>query len=351
MKVTIIGANGAIGQNLTRLLLSGIIPDLTDLNLIVKSSKSRNQLEALAEDSLTSLRKITVKVSQDHASLEGSDVVVFCAGVAASQNLSRDVVRQNNRQSLFEKNLQVVLEYLNSINNYCSPSTLMLMVSNPVGKLIQSIVKDIKCSVVGVGVANDTLRLRNHLYKRFGCKNAELIPFIDSVFVVGDHSNPDYLGVAFIEKNAKTEQIYTALFDGIRKFPQLSSYSHMKERQENILHDVWNGKMTFKNGIAELSQLPPFYSTLLIHRSVHFAIKTYYSTSLAILDVLQHFSGIRHGYICAETVAVDGQGHKGIVGVPVFFENREVKVADNENIWYPSFESEIIDKCIKMYSC
>lgn len=340
MKITIIGASGAVGLQTTQAFLYKIVPNISELNLIVNSENGMIRVHSLVRDALVNLRSIKINVSKTCENLEKTDIIIFCAGQAVSQELSQ--IKQSNRDQLYEKNLEIVMKYVDEINRNCEDA-LFILVTNPVAKIMSNLYGKLNAKLVGVGVTNDTLRFRNALYQNFQHTN-NIEESISKAFIIGDHSSYDRLTYveSLLDENILKELTKERnLFN--KKFQRQRDINEIKKYQEQELKKVFSGKKSICDMFENLNQLPTFMSSYFTHRSIHFTMKTSFSTSLAILELVHMFCNHSEKYMSAEVVCNNySSSEKSILGIPITFRNG---IIEPMQIKYSTHEKQLLKTC------
>lgn len=335
MKVTIIGANGSVGRQISKLLMFGQLPNLRDLVLITRSDEGIQYLNSISEDALLHLRDIKAIVTKNKNEVSNSDLIIFCAGKSVPQkDQTLKHVLKNNREQLFDENLKILKEYSSIINNK-SQNSLMILVSNPVSKLMQHIYKELNVPVIGVGITNDTLRIRSEFLARFGY-------YPESLFAIGEHSNQQNLTYTYSQLSNETKKLLLneeKIFN-INKTKE-DTFSELKKYQNELLSN------NNSNLFSKIDHLPLRYKVYSRHRCSHFISKTIMSTSLSILELIYTFmdeSKVTAAEVVCNNYLFEG---KSVLGVPLKIVNsKPIPIT----LDYSRSETEVLQRCSELYS-
>jgi malate dehydrogenase len=153
-KVTVVGAGNVGGTTAMRLAQRGyadiVLYDVVDG---LPQGKALDLLEAGPVEGYD----CRITGTTDYAATEASDVVVFTSGAPRKPGMSRDDLLSVNKKIVEENTAQIV---------HYSPSTIMLMVNNPLDAMAQLAYKASgfpKGRVVGQAGILDTARFRTFL--------------------------------------------------------------------------------------------------------------------------------------------------------------------------------------------
>ncbi len=323
MKISIIGANGAIGREITKFFLTR--EELFDeLSLITRSRASYKSLVSMVEDSPRCFAERNVCVSIVPHELAGSDVVFFCAGLSVtSPKQTPDV--------LFEQNYPLLKAYCKKLNT-AAPGALIILITNPVSKLIQAVSGVSKNVFAGIGVTNDTLRLRKNFLRKYGYWEKNL-------YVIGDH---------LVDQTITLSQIDATVAERVVR----EEKSFLKKHGENIHSYIKkrNFQLLRRENIAAMfdfaNRLPLKFQADARQRFINYITKTVLSTAHAAQELFRCFSEDRN--LSSEIVA-DGYMslRKSVLGIPVVFEQgRPVAV----ELDYASDEMSVLKNCSVKYS-
>lgn len=178
-KVAIVGATGRVGQYAA--LSISRIPYVREIHLHGRPG-SDDVLEGVARDLIDSFAATgtdsQVSWSSDIADLNGSDVIVFTAGVARKPD--------QNRIDLAVENARIVADFSEKIS-YIAPDSLLLMVTNPVDVMTYVALKysgKKPNEVFGLGTHLDSMRLKSAIASFFQVHVSEV-----HTRIIGEHGD------------------------------------------------------------------------------------------------------------------------------------------------------------------
>lgn len=174
-KISIIGAGG-VGSNLAFNLLNNL-----NIEKLVLLDIKQDQAKAVAcdlEDTRGFLDFSTqIKGTKNYSEIKDSDIVVFSAGIARREGMTRlDLLRING---------EIAEGAALKIKKY-SPKSIVIAITNPLDIITYLILKKTKFSakkVIGMGSSLDTSRLLNILFKE-----TKIAASSQRAFVFGPHS-------------------------------------------------------------------------------------------------------------------------------------------------------------------
>ena len=331
MKISIIGASGSVGQEITRTILTNDSIQFEHLYLFTHSNMGKNSVTGMIYDmEIGNLeQKITIKDTPNE--LKHSDIIIVCAGNAVPTNIT-DVKESNksntnNRNLLYSINKDIVLQWISYVSTF-TPKTLVILVTNPVSKLLSDIHSQYpNLLVVGCGITNDTLRVRNELIKEY--------PDIDveHCFVIGSHDlNAQTVALTYFNQHSKINlcrDSFEVLFEDTE---EKKLYTSQLKNEQN--KQIQQGQIS----MHMYNDLPILYRSYFNHRLAHFLYKTHISTSLAVTDIISAYSN------SAKKVSVEvfSPEYNRIMGIPVSFHNGSITY---QEIPYDVYELNILKNC------
>lgn len=177
-KVSIIGMGNVGATSAYALLLHGVVNEL----VLVDRTKARAEGEKLdLEHGLSFLDPATIIATDNFAEIEGSDIVVFTAGVAQKPG--------ETRLDLIEKNSSILNELLPKIIEH-APEAIILIVANPVDILTYKASQFVHFSpgrIFGSGTMLDTARFRFHLGQLL-----QVNPRSIHAYILGEHGDTSF---------------------------------------------------------------------------------------------------------------------------------------------------------------
>src|SRR5579875_2982807 len=188
-KVTIVGA-GNVGATAAHWIASKELADVVLIDVVegVTQGKALDLLEAMPIEK----RDCRITGSNDYADTANSDIVVVTAGIARKPGMSRD--------DLLNTNAKIMADVIGKVVA-ASPSTILIVVSNPLDAMAQAAFKHSKFPrerVLGMAGVLDSARFRTFIAE-------ELKVSVENVtaFVLGGHGDtmvplPRYSTVAGI---------------------------------------------------------------------------------------------------------------------------------------------------------
>ena len=337
MKLSLIGASGSVGQEIIRMSLFNELLRFSNLCFFYHLDKGKKEIVGMVNDVLVGNNVDNVKITSDINDLIDSDICILCAGKAIDTDITKIIKNgnnhENNREILYEENKDIILYWTKQIYTY-SPSALIILVTNPVSRLLRDIYNlypNIKA--VGCGVTNDTLRVRNEFIKSFPNDT------VNNLFVIGEHSL-GYQTIALTYFNSlRSKKIDRLLFEKI--------FNSKKEKQTFISNLKQTQNCMLANNDFELLQnynksLPIIYKSYMTHRMSHFLFKTHLSTSIAIKEILEAYI-FENKMVSVEVKCEHYLSYSNcILGVPIKFKNKQISVCD---INIDEYEKNILLEC------
>jgi L-lactate dehydrogenase len=160
-KVSIIGAGGRVGSTTAYALqLGGVVNELALIDVFMAEQVKGEVLDLIHGNAFTKQIKIT---SGGYEELAGSDIVVITSGLRRQPDEERLALMNRNA-----KMFQGIIAEVKAAN--LAPSTVILVVSNPVDILTYIAVKESGLpanQVLGLGTVLDTCRFRSLLADKF----------------------------------------------------------------------------------------------------------------------------------------------------------------------------------------
>lgn len=332
MKISVIGSSGSVGQEIIRMYILNQFPMNTHLVLFYHSIQGKDKLLGMVYDNLLVNRDDDISITNRVDSLKGSSIIILCAGKAVTTNI--DMIQtsgkgnNNNRDSVYNQNKDIILQWTNQISIY-APDALVILVTNPVSRLLVDV---LKCypglKIIGCGVTNDTMRVRNEFSKCFSEVN------LSELFIIGEHNLASQT-VALEHFNQYNSVVFPREVFEITFTTDDSKeqyISDMKNKQNELL-------TTDSLCLGIYDDLPILYRSYMKHRLSHFLYKTHMSTAIAIKEIID-------AYIYGDrTVSVE-IGVKRylnysncVLGIPVRFVNNQIVFP---NIQFDKFERKIL---------
>lgn len=324
MNVTIVGANGDIGREITKSFLRKSSSELGKLSLISSNTTSINSLTSFTQDAVTQLSPKNIIVGKEPKLLKGANVIVFCAGEGVNSKTTR-------REDLFKSNKSLFEKYLRKINNY-APNSVVFLVTNPMSQIMQHVKSPKNISIVGVGVTNDTFRLQQNFARKFNYSE-------NNLFMVGDHLTNQEMTLSQIDSKVANQIISDEeIFFKNNKVEDM--YEFIREKNYALLKENDVKKMF---GFVE--SVPLKYQGVARQRFIHFLTKTVLSTSYSVDRLFGALTSKEK--VCCEVVVDSYLGlPKSVLGVPIKFENSKVVPLE---LKYSPREFNVLEKCSKIY--
>lgn len=340
MKIGIIGASGAVGQEVIRILLYRKSLPKINLFLFYNSDNSKNKLLGMMYD-MTFLEKygINIKICNDESNLLNLDVVIICAGKSVSTNINSipdsNSENDNNRNNLYNDNKDMIIKWGGFINQYC-PHAIIILVTNPVSRLLKDIyLKYPHLKVIGCGITNDTMRIRNELIKSFPSSN------ISELFVLGEHSLSNQT-VALEHFNHKNLRYIPR-----ERFEFIFENDNEKLNYISMLKNLQNQLISSGNIILNMyDTMPIVYRSYFNHRLAHFLYKTHLSTANSICEIIEAVY-FEDRIVSVEMKVKSYNGFSNcILGIPIKFIDHNIVP---QNIEIDSYERAILRQCELKY--
>lgn len=326
MNVSIIGAAGGVGRELTiTLIQEGLLDKNERLQLVGrKGSQSDQKLYGLKMDILDSFSEIIPEIDiVNTPEWVNGDIIIMVAGeplyLSSNSNLS-------NRDMLGEKNIELFYSFGESVAKN-SPDAIVIVVTNPVELGVHIFSKYIpRYQVLGIGAFIDTLRFRRELAEEFSVRRQRV-----QGFVLGEHG----MGFVPIWSSVKIYGLDEDYCKGKLKTFYDTPYKHdilnhwreiskrMKEGEMEALCDQWP-KLT----PDERAFFSPFISN---YTGAHALV----GTSGAIMRLIRSIKASNET-LSACQIKVEGEflGIHSVIGVPVIICNRGVlSVETLDGLW------------------
>ena len=200
MKISIIGAAGYVGSNVTSILALNRLGD----EIVVVDPLKANIAAHLAMDVATAVEnEVTVRAGEYNA-VRGSDIVIIAAGAAHNLMLSRmDVLPQN---------LPIIRDIAAEIKKSC-PNAVVITATNPVDPLNYAIYRLTgfdRRRIIGYST-NDSVRFRMMVAQAMNCKASDV-----EGIVLGEHGESEVLLFSSVRIKGKPVEIEEATKQKIR---------------------------------------------------------------------------------------------------------------------------------------
>lgn len=324
MKISIVGANGSVGHEIARHFLCR--ENIGDkIALVTKSRQSHKQLVSLVHDSPYGFMGKNVEVSTEARTLKASDVIFFSAGQAF-------VSRNMTQEQMFNYNNELFNHYCEKMEKLC-PGALVILITNPVSKLMQAGSGFKKLNFAGVGLANDTLRLRKNFLEDFGYAE-------ENLFMIGDHLANQVPTLSQIDtKISQRIQKYERKYTEVKKTNKLREY--VRKRSFELLD-----KGNVKNMFDFVETVPLAHRGDSRQRFINYITKTACSSSHAAITLFNSVFN-RKIKISSEVVCEEYLGlPKSVLGVPIRFDGNEPQPIELD---YWESELNVLERCSNLY--
>lgn len=333
MKISIIGASGDVGQEVFKRVIHNNIADC--IVLFYHTLLGKHKLIGMLSDELIGIAEKNVIISDNPESISDSKIIILCAGKAVSRDVDSipvsGILNKNNRNSLYEENQKLILNYIEGIKSYASES-LIILVTNPVTKLLHDIAAIYpELLIVGCGVTNDTLRLRNEV--RINYPTIQ----VDNLFVIGEHDlNTQCVALSYFNKHSNfsfTRDLFEYEF----------SSEEEKRKRISELKNKQNADIATNNiRIDNYDNLPLLYRSYFKHRMAHFLYKTHISTASAVMEIIEAFIS-ESRTVCSEiSVKECVFGQSCVIGLPIRFVEGNIVIEYSD---FDRYEQEILRLC------
>jgi malate/lactate dehydrogenase len=238
MKISVFGAGGYVGSNITSMLA---LHRLGDELVLVDPLKS-NIVTHLAMDVGTAVEnEVTVRAGE-YDSIRGSEIVIIAAGASHGMMLSR--------MDVLPVNLPVIRDIAREIKKSC-PDAVVITATNPVDPLNYALYRLTgfdRRRFLGYS-ANDTVRFRMMVAQALGYQASDV-----EGIVLGEHGESEVLLFSSVRIKGKPVEIDGATREKIRssipdilkhyeelktgRTPGVSSALGIKKMVEAIINDV-----------------------------------------------------------------------------------------------------------------
>jgi len=173
MKISIIGAGNVGGLAAMRILEQG-----SASVVLVDVVKNLAKAKGCDLDDARSLvgHNCFIEGTEDFSRIQGSDIVVVCAGLARKPGMTRE--------DLLKINYEIVKKISSDIKKF-SPDCIVIAVSNPVDIMTYALLKETgfdKRRVIGMGSNLDSSRFNNIISKRLNVPSSKI-----KAMVIGSH--------------------------------------------------------------------------------------------------------------------------------------------------------------------
>lgn len=327
MKIAIIGASGSVGTELIKQLINETKISITELILFYHTNKGYNKLLGLKCDIINEKVKKII-LTENYEDLNNSDICIICAGVSVPQYINNKASTIDNRSDLYNKNQSIVLSIVAKINQYAKNS-LVILVTNPVSKLMVDICSIYpKIKIVGCGVTNDTIRVKNEI----GHLNAQ----DNNIYVIGEHNITNQS--VFIDSNYVKEGI---CFE--KQFCKKDKKQYMNNLK--LIQDEFIKRKKYDDCLEFYESMPILYKSYFKHRLAHFLYKTHVSTSKSIIEIINAYNSEK--VISCEVYCVKYCNFENcILGIPIKFINNNIVPQEFD---YKPEIIEILEECQEKY--
>ena len=233
MKVSIIGASGKVGTELTRILAEhSSFTSKVDVVLYApnNSKKIVGQLVDLEESVLLRgdvfAKNINFVATHDIADIKGSELVVICSGLFATkeEKVVFKTVDTSGRNIQSYKNYNMMVDIANSIIKF-APKSRVLVATNQ-SDMMTEVVNNIVANnqVFGIGCYLDTIRFKTIFIEEAKKKNVVLSVKDINAFILGNHNDNMFLD----ENSFKVKKKITGL-DNLVKLVMKRTITRGKE--------------------------------------------------------------------------------------------------------------------------
>lgn len=182
MNISIIGAAGAVGRELTISIIQERLLDKNDYLQLVgrKGSKSDQRLYGLKMDITDSFAEIIPEIDIVNTPEEVyGDVILLAAGEPLHVGSDFKIL---DRNQLAEKNIELIYAFAESVSKN-SPNAIVIVITNPVELGVHVFCKYFpRYQVIGMGSFIDSLRFRREIAKEFNVNRQRV-----QGFVLGEH--------------------------------------------------------------------------------------------------------------------------------------------------------------------
>lgn len=216
MKVSVIGASGKVGSELTRILAEhSVFSSKVDVILYAPNNVKKivGQLTDLEESILLRgdvfAKNISFSATSDIADIKESDLVVICSGLFATKEEKAlfKTVDTSGRNIQSYKNYDMMVDIANSIVKF-APKSNVIVATNQ-SDMMTEVVNNIVCNkkVYGIGCYLDTIRYKTIFIEEAKKKNVVLSVKDINAFIMGNHNDNMFLD----ENNFKVKKKISGL--------------------------------------------------------------------------------------------------------------------------------------------
>lgn len=316
MNVSIIGAAGGVGRELTISIIENELLDKNETLQLVgrKSSGSEQKLHGLLMDISDSFEELlpVVDIVNSPDDVNG-DIIIMVAGepLHVSSNY-----KLTNRDNLAEKNSELFYSFAESIAKN-SPNAIVIIISNPVELGVHIFSKYIhRNQVLGMGAFIDTLRFRREIAEDFNVRRQSV-----QGFVLGEHgmgfvpvwSSVKIYGLDNDECEKKLKSIYNRVH-----------YKDLLKHWESMSNCLEDGRIN--DLCSHLKNFTPderaFFSPFISNYTGAHALA---GAAGAAIRLIHSIMSSRETLTACQ-VKVEGEflGINGVIGVPVTICNKGI---------------------------
>lgn len=322
MDITVIGASGSMGSEITRQIVSArLLQNNERLQLVGRAGgKSANALYGLSADIMDAYDEICpiIEVSLVPEEISG-DLIIMAAGSTS------DTIKSNHkttRDTLAGHNIPIFEDYASALARYGQGSEIVVCVSNPNELAVDIFARRLgRKRVIGMGAYLDSMRFRKEIAKDIGVHRQKV-----HCFMVGEHgfnvvplwSNVHVYGL-------QGDDLVDTLKRIRRGYFTVNFLRDVTQAMSGIDKLINEGRIREAYEFAD--QYPPDLRVVLKSNITHFSgSKTVTGTANATLELLKTIT-LGHDALISGQIRLEGEfyGIHGTIGVPFLVGNMGVE--------------------------
>ncbi len=320
MNITIIGAGGDVGREITQTIIVERLLQQDQTLLLVGNpgGQSQKNLYGFAVDLMDAYAENCPKIelSFDSDEIRG-DIIVMAAGTTLSQKTDEAI----NRDVLAEKNLPIFEKYAQALKKHGHGSEIVICISNPNELSVATFAKYLGPKrVIGMGAFLDSLRFRKEISIDLGIKRQQI-----HGFMIGEHGNNMVPLWSSIHIYGYSDEKLSKAIQKIRKNHTTPSFlDDVKAASQKLKNMVQDGRV--QEAYAIINQYPPDIRTVVKPFVTHFSgSKTIMGTARSTMDLIRTMMMGNDALIAGQiSLAGEFYGIHTTIGAPFVIGNQGV---------------------------
>ena len=336
MNISIIGAAGGVGRELTISIIEETIMDKNECLQLIgrKGSKSDQKLHGLKMDIFDSFAEIMpeIEISNTPDEVRG-DIIIMVAGEPLHLSTEYNII---DRDKLAEKNIDLFYTFAESIANN-APEAIVIIITNPVELGVHIFSKFLpRFQVIGMGAFIETLRFRREIAVEFNVRRQHV-----QGFVLGEHG----LGFTPIWSSVKVYgEDKESCNKKLKSFYERQHKSDPTAHWQKLVHCLMKGKVD--DICATLSKFTPderaFLSPFISNYTETHALAGASGAAMRLIRSIKSSNETLSA--CQFKVEGEFLDIHGVIGVPVIICNKGILcVEPMDDLW--DNEKVLLRKC------